>query len=194
VRRKLPAATSGDGCWQALTLRAARSAERVVRARGMASRACGLEAQASSFGSNASSASAGTAGHALGHRFPGAVHSEQAAAAEDAVKEMHWQARLAQLELRRCAARPAAPVGGARGHADPLRARCAGGAGGQGVAAHARRRRAVGLQRLGALARGAAARRAGRGGRLPLPLPDAGPVVCTAAARILGKATHINCH
>jgi len=72
-----------------------------VRARGMASRASGLEVQASSFGSNASSASAGTAGHALGHRFPGAVHSEQAAAAEDAVKEMHWQARLARLERRR---------------------------------------------------------------------------------------------
>ena len=70
-------------------LRARRSAERLVRARGMASRTSGTEVLASSFGSNTSSASAGTAGH----RFQGAPHSEQAAAAEDAVKEMHWQAR-----------------------------------------------------------------------------------------------------
>lgn len=60
-----------------------------MRARGMASRTSGTEVLASSFGSNTSSASAGTAGH----RFQGAPHSEQAAAAEDAVKEMHWQAR-----------------------------------------------------------------------------------------------------
>ena len=66
-----------------------RSAERLVRARGMASRTSGTEVLASSLGSNTSSASAGTDGH----RFHGAPHSEQAAAAEDAVKEMHWQAR-----------------------------------------------------------------------------------------------------
>ena len=60
-----------------------------MRARGMASRTSGTEVLASSFGSNTSSASAGTAGH----RFQGAPHSEQAAVAEDAVKEMHWQAR-----------------------------------------------------------------------------------------------------
>lgn len=65
------------------------SAERVVRARGLVSRTSGMEVVASSFGSNTSSASAGTAGN----RFPVAAHSEQAAAAEDAVKEMHWQAR-----------------------------------------------------------------------------------------------------
>ena len=63
-------------------LRARRSAERLVRARGMASRTSGTEVLASSFGSNTSSASAGTAGH----RFQGAPHSEQAAAAEDAVE------------------------------------------------------------------------------------------------------------
>lgn len=60
-----------------------------MRARGLMSRTSGMEAVASSFGSNTSSASAGTAGN----RFPVAAHSEQAAAAEDAVKEMHWQAR-----------------------------------------------------------------------------------------------------
>ncbi|KAK9826720.1 hypothetical protein WJX81_001147 [Elliptochloris bilobata] len=70
------------------------SAERVVRTRGMVSRTSGTEVVASSFGSNASSASAGTAGH----RFPGAPHSEQAAAAEDAVKEMHWQEAQAAKE------------------------------------------------------------------------------------------------